>query len=80
MGLYIPVMTDLLLFLIRNSINQVEDDNLVKLPPTENSIPHSNKKYTFKGNISLHTNKRTQQTVKSAETITKYFRRDKGTI
>ena len=59
---------------------KVEDDNLAKLPQTENSIPHPNKKYTSKGKTSLYTNGRTQQTVKSAETITKYFRRDKGTI
>ena len=59
---------------------KVKNDNPAKLPPTENSIPHSNKMYTSKGKTSLHTNGQTQQTNKSAETITKYFRRDKGTI
>ena len=59
---------------------KVEHDNLAKLPPTENSISHSNKMYTSKGKTSLHTKRRTQQTVKSTETITKYFRRDKGAI
>ena len=59
---------------------KVEHDNLAKLPPTENSISHSNKMYTSKGKTSLHTNRRIQQTVKSTETITKYFRRDKGAI